>query len=433
MSPPPTPRLLGGSPSIVISISKRASDPQLSPDGTQVLYTRTFVDKVADKSETAVWIVGADGQHHRFLAKGGGAVWAPDGKSIAYLADGQSGGAQIYVLHLDVPGPATQITWGAEAPANLHWSPDGRSLGFSMRVMNPEKWTIDLPPAPAGAQWANTPRFTERLHYRRDHVGLNERGFHHLFLVAADGGAPRQLTQGDWSITESVYEYVDTVDWAFTPDGRSAIVEGFKEGNGDFNDQDCYLYKVDFESGATKRLTSAAGSWRRPAISPDGKTIAYVGFPKNNDAHAAVRDELVPAIRRQPSWAAAALSRRSNRKRQHGMAGVFMAGFHERPRPIAKGMLLPAPGPEPPGVRALNTLQKPRNGARFPSLSMSCKMWLNDSSHGREKLFSGCCVRSCSECVSRVFLPVVPARVSARFLSATPRRFTNRRDATERR
>jgi hypothetical protein len=31
-----------------------ASDPQISPDGTQVVYTRTTVDKMADKPQTAV-------------------------------------------------------------------------------------------------------------------------------------------------------------------------------------------------------------------------------------------------------------------------------------------------------------------------------------------------------------------------------------------
>src|SRR5665213_1820939 len=159
-----------------------ASDPQISPNGTQVVYTRTMVDKMADKPQTAVWIVGTDGQHHRFIAQGSGAVWSPDGTSIAYLAEGQPKGVQIFVLHLTVPGPATQITWGSEAPANLHWSPDGRRIGFTMMVLNPEKWPIDLPGAPEGAKWANAPRFTERLHYRRDGVGFTERGFRHLFL-----------------------------------------------------------------------------------------------------------------------------------------------------------------------------------------------------------------------------------------------------------
>jgi dipeptidyl aminopeptidase/acylaminoacyl peptidase len=262
-----------------------ASEPQVSPDGTLVVYTRTMIDKMTDRPQAAVWIVSSDGQHHRFVAKGNGAVWAPSGSRIAYLAEAANGVAQIFVQELNSGGPASQVTWGAQAPANLHWSPDGRTIGFSMVVPSPEKWAIELPAAPEGAKWANSPKFTERLHYRSDHVGLTERGFRHLFLVAADGGAPRQITHGDWSIGESVYEPVETADWAFTPDGHSAIVEGFNEGDADRNDQDCYLYLVDLDTGGIRRLTTTVGSWRRPAVSADGKTIAFVGFPKNDDGY----------------------------------------------------------------------------------------------------------------------------------------------------
>ena len=68
---------------------------------------------MADKPQT-VYIVGCGrAKHHRAVAKGSGAVWSPDGKSIAYLAEGQPQGVQIFVLHLTVPGPATQILPGA--------------------------------------------------------------------------------------------------------------------------------------------------------------------------------------------------------------------------------------------------------------------------------------------------------------------------------
>ena len=36
-----------------------ASSPQISPDGSQILYTRTMVDKHADKFQSALWIVNA--------------------------------------------------------------------------------------------------------------------------------------------------------------------------------------------------------------------------------------------------------------------------------------------------------------------------------------------------------------------------------------
>ena len=43
------------------------SDPQLSPDGAQILYTRGWIDKINDKRESSLWIMNADGSRNRFL------------------------------------------------------------------------------------------------------------------------------------------------------------------------------------------------------------------------------------------------------------------------------------------------------------------------------------------------------------------------------
>src|SRR3984957_21088786 len=127
-----------------------ASAPEISPDGTQVIYTRRAIDKQADKYQTAIWIVNADGSHHRFLAKGSGAIWSADGKSIAFLAPGEPKGAQIFALQLGDQGPPTQLTWLTEEPGILRWSPDGKWIGFTMRVPDEEKGGIELRGAPEG-------------------------------------------------------------------------------------------------------------------------------------------------------------------------------------------------------------------------------------------------------------------------------------------
>jgi dipeptidyl aminopeptidase/acylaminoacyl peptidase len=259
-----------------------ASAPHISPDGSQILYTRTLVNKLEDKYQSAIWIVNADGSHHRFMAKGSGPVWSRDGKSFAFLAEGEPKGMQIFVMELGVSGPPTQLTRLTDEPANLRWSPDGKSIGFTMRVPAPEKWSVDLPAAPEGAKWANPPRYTERFHTFRDGAGFAERGWRHLFVIARDGGTPREVTSGDWSVGENSFEVATTVGWDFTPDGRSAIVEGFKEGDADRTDRESYLYSVDLSTGAATRLTKTAGTWVQPSVAPDGKTIAYVGFEKTD-------------------------------------------------------------------------------------------------------------------------------------------------------
>lgn len=52
------------------------TDPQISPDGTQILYTRGWIDKMNDRRESALWIMNADGSRNRFLVKGSNARWS---------------------------------------------------------------------------------------------------------------------------------------------------------------------------------------------------------------------------------------------------------------------------------------------------------------------------------------------------------------------
>jgi len=82
------------------------SNPQISPDGKTIVYTRGFVDKVNDHWDGAIWVMNADGTKNRFLTKGSGAIWSPDGTRIAYIdsAD-EPKGAQIFVRYMDAEGP----------------------------------------------------------------------------------------------------------------------------------------------------------------------------------------------------------------------------------------------------------------------------------------------------------------------------------------
>jgi hypothetical protein len=69
-----------------------------------------------------------------------------------------------------------------------------------MFVPDKHKWTISMPVEPEGAKWTPAPRIVESLHYRQDQVGFLQDGQTHLFVVAADGGAPRHLTGEKWSV-----------------------------------------------------------------------------------------------------------------------------------------------------------------------------------------------------------------------------------------
>src|SRR5262245_9764779 len=251
---------------------EQVGDPQISPDGKQVIYTRRYVNKIDDRWDATLWIMNIDGSHPRMLAKGGGAVWSPDGTRIAYLADGEPRGAQIFVRYMDAEGATTQITRIDQAPSDMHWSPDGKSIGFSMFVPAQKVWKIDMPAAPTGAKWTAAPRYETNLHFKQDRVGFMEPGARHLFVVPADGGTPRQLTKGDWSVGPRFDGVDGAVGGDWTPDGRSIVFDAYADTAGaDLNYRVSHIYTLDVANGAMKKLTSEAGAWSSPLVSPDGR------------------------------------------------------------------------------------------------------------------------------------------------------------------
>ncbi len=206
---------------------ERVSNAQISPDGAHIVYTRQQANKIEDRWDSSLWIMNADGSQHRFLTKGSDPRWSSDGKRILYINDGEPRGPQIFVRWIDVDGPATQVTHATEKVADARWSPDGKSIAFSMFVPAKDTWNISMPPAPEGAKWTGSPRLVETLHYRQDRVGFLEDGHTQLFVVSADGGAPRQITSGKWSAGAGELRGAVSLDW--TPDSKAIVFEAGRE------------------------------------------------------------------------------------------------------------------------------------------------------------------------------------------------------------
>ena len=262
---------------------ERISNAQISPDGAHIVYTRQQANRLEDKWESSLWIVNADGSQNRFLAKGSAPRWAADSKRILYLADGEPKGVQIFVRWIDAEGPATQVTHATEKLADAHWSPDGKMIAFSMFVPDKHKWNISMPAEPQGAKWTPAPRVVETLHYRQDQIGFLQDGQTHLFVVAADGGTPRELTTGSWSVGAGELRSPVAMDWM--PDSKSIVFQANRDSNADLEYQRSQLLVVDVASGSIRDLVNKPGVWGRPAVSPDGKNVAFTGFPASPKTH----------------------------------------------------------------------------------------------------------------------------------------------------
>ncbi len=123
-----------------------ASDPQISPDGTRVLYVRNSMDIMEDRSRSELWIVNCDGTDHRRLSGGSSPRWSPDGSRLAYIEDGQ-----IHLRWMDSGASAT-LTKLTESPSGIAWSLDGKQIAFSMLVREDPPRLATAPKKPEGGE-----------------------------------------------------------------------------------------------------------------------------------------------------------------------------------------------------------------------------------------------------------------------------------------
>ncbi len=251
------------------------SNPQLSPDGEQIIYTRGGVDVVNDRRYSQIWIMNADGSRKRYLTDGSSPVWSPDGTRIAFTAQGQPQGSQVFVRWMDAEGATSQVTRVERGPGSLQWSPDGTRIAFTMAVEDAEPWSIKLPDRPRGAQWTEGPKIVNRLSYRRDRQGFVDTSHSHIFLVPADGGTERQLTDGEWNHSGP----------RWSPDGSEIYFSSLREEEADWMWRESEIYAVNLETGAIRQLTSRRGNDGGPVPSPDGRLVAYQGTDWSTDTY----------------------------------------------------------------------------------------------------------------------------------------------------
>ena len=267
-----------------------ASDPQVSPDGARVAYVRNFMDVMKDKPRSHLWVVNADGSDHRPLTTGDGNEssprWSPDGKRLVYIGDA-GGKDQLFCRWMDT-GQTAQLTRGTQSPATPAWSPDGKQIAFAMFVEDPDEAFVDPPTKPEGAEWAKPPKVFRKAIYRFDGKGYLKPGYWHLFVVPAEGGAPRQLTHGPFNHLQTDPE-AGPQSPTWTPDGKHILLSANRRPDAEYERIDTEVYDVAVADGAIHPLTNRRGPDENPVISPDGKLIAYLGYDEKHMAYQAKR------------------------------------------------------------------------------------------------------------------------------------------------
>ena len=258
---------------------EQAADPQISPDGAYIVYVRSSADVMTDRVHPTLWMVDTRTGQQMPLAAGperhASPRWSPDGSRIAFVSAAEGQSPQLFVRWI-TSGATAKITGLPDSPSSISWSPDGRQIAYVMTVPGTPTKLGSAPAKPEGAKWAEPLEVFDRVTYRADGGGYLKPGYNHVFLVAADGGAPRQLTFGDVN---------DAGPLSWTPDGKTIILSAVRTPDWEREPNNSEVYALDIATGAVAALTRRYGPDASPAVSPDGQRIAYLGYDDTHRSH----------------------------------------------------------------------------------------------------------------------------------------------------
>jgi len=246
-----------------------AADPEISPDGRWIAYVRRSGDIMTDRFRPSIWLIDtASGRQMPLAAGASQPRWSPDSSRLAYIAAADGGRSQLFVRWMET-GQSVAVTGLPDSPSSIAWSPDGRQLAYAMFVPD-EGARLGTPVSrPEGAAWADPLQVITAVTYRADGQGYLRAGYDQLFLVSSEGGAPRQLSYGP-------FNNGGPLSW--TPDGRTLLFSGNRSPNWEREGFNSEVYALDIASNRISALTSRNGPDNEPAVSPDGRLIAYTGY-----------------------------------------------------------------------------------------------------------------------------------------------------------
>ena len=248
-----------------------ASDPQISPDGSQIVYRRNGFDIMNDNSQGNLWIINSDGSSNRKLTSREvneyQAKWSPSGDRIAFISSTNEG-SELY-MYWTKTGQIAKLSQLEKSPGNLTWSPNGKDLAFTMFISEKPPVVAKMPSKPKDAKWAKPARITDRLKHERDGGGYMEPGFTHIFMMPSEGGSPHQITTDDYDHNSSL---------SFSPDGETIYFGANRVEDWEYRFRNSEIYSVNIATKYITTLTSQDGPDYSPKVSPDGKTIAFLGY-----------------------------------------------------------------------------------------------------------------------------------------------------------
>jgi dipeptidyl aminopeptidase/acylaminoacyl peptidase len=257
------------------------ADPQISPDGSRVVFVRVQVNDKKDGYATEIWTVSTKGDAPRRLTGGprdGGPRWSPDGSRLVFARsaekDGKPQPPQLYVLPMSggEAWPLTSLPKGAGAPA---WSPDGRTIAFLSSTTD-EDLAKEAKKKKAGGsepERESDVRVVTLAIYREDNDGYFDADRHsHIWTIAVPSAPgveapPKRITSGPY----------DEGPPSWSQDGTRIHFTADRSLEPYYELPTSALYAVPASGGEVSRLVSMAGTVGAFRFDPGGRRVAFVG------------------------------------------------------------------------------------------------------------------------------------------------------------
>jgi Tol biopolymer transport system component/serine/threonine protein kinase len=162
---------------------------------------------------------------------------SPDGKLVAFVRAGESGGAELCLKQVGGGGEPLVLASGEAGLSSPTWSPDGQRLAFLRHEEDVEK---------------------------NDLRGVEREGLRGVFVIPALGGAEQRLA--------TAHAFGDALAWS--PDGRRLAINDKPSP-----EEPEALFLLSLESGERRRLTRPSAGYlgdAQPRFSADGRRVAFV-------------------------------------------------------------------------------------------------------------------------------------------------------------
>jgi dipeptidyl aminopeptidase/acylaminoacyl peptidase len=265
------------------------ANPQVSPDGTRVAFTRVNVDDKRTGYENSVWIVPTDASQSPIKMTNGKhdaqPRWSPDGKSLVFVRGGEKDDSgkpkpsQLALLSLS-GGEArilTDLPKGASSPV---WSPDGKRIAFlsdttpeDMQKAEHKKDATKKDDHASDSDHESDVHVITRAVYRSNDEGyLDSKRHSHIWLIdvpapSDDRPKPAQLTAGNYDEGQLV--------WSRDGSRIYFLTRHIDEAYYELPSTD--IYSVPTSGGNSEKLVTIPMGIRDLTLSPDGRQFAFHG------------------------------------------------------------------------------------------------------------------------------------------------------------